>query len=287
MSENEKSEAAAKREAAREMAQSKLKKEKRAQARRKIAVQGVVASLAVVGIVGVVGIVSSLGLFETEIEAAPVEGPANMISGGVVLEEGLTVRPTGSYSSEETPVATQPQEVPHMTIFLDYSCPACKSFEEFFGEAIAEKVTDGEMTLEYQIIAFRDSSTAGTRYSTRSANAAVCVADQAPESFPAYHEALFASQPTSTINPQLTNTELINLAVISGVEDSDAIESCINEERFGPWIKANTARVFANGQIPVVDVEIESIQGTPTIFINGKQFTGSNLEALDAALAAE
>lgn len=279
------SESARKRQEAREAAQKVSKKAERKNRGRKVAIQGALASVAVLAISGVALFVSSLDI---QVPSGPVDGPANMASGGVVLEAGKQVRASGSYRSDELPVATVVEEsdAPHVTIFADYTCPACKGFEEFYGDFLSEKLAAEEITLEYQIIAFRDAATAGTRYSTRSANAALCVVDAEPEAFPAFHEALYRNQPTTGAKPELTNDELVALASSSGVTDENAISECINGENFTPWVKANTTRALEDGPLPVQDANLPTIQGTPTVFINGTQFLGTSIPDFEAALAA-
>jgi protein-disulfide isomerase len=285
MNESDKTESATRREAARQAAQQNLKKTQRKQAVRKALVQGAVASVAVLALSGAALFISNLDFPEDQGTAA---GPNNMMSGGVVLEENMQVRTTGSYSSDEEPTQTQAlsDNVPHVAIFVDYTCPACKGFEEFYGDYLTEVTSAGEITLEYQIISFRDNATGGTRYSSRAGNAAVCVADQAPTAFVEYHNALFRNQPTGVAKSDLSNAELIQLAVMSGVENAEALTSCIENEEFVPWIKVKTDRVLEEGPLPVENASLQTIKGTPTILINGQEYTGTTMEALEAAIAA-
>src|SRR5690606_36950998 len=89
-------------------------------------------------------------------------------------------------------------------IFVDFQCPVCKNFEEQFGPQLEKAAEDGKITLAYHPIAILDRYSQGTEYSSRSANAAVCVAESAPDKYLDFAQTLFDNQPPEN-TPGLDN----------------------------------------------------------------------------------
>jgi protein-disulfide isomerase len=155
-------------------------------------------------------------------------------------------------------------------IWFDAMCPVCGAFEKTNGETLAKAVADDSITLRLHPLTFLDRASNGTGYSTRAA--LVCVAVHDPERALDYYQALFTNQPEEN-SSGLTDTELAKLATDLGIAD---IGDCI--DRSGPyqaWAQANTAH-SQTGPIEVDGTKVlDNIQGTPTVIVNGKQYTGS------------
>lgn len=270
------------REQAREKAREQRIKDQRKAKTRKVLIQSTVSVIALGAIAGIV-------LAVTTALAPEGPGPRNMASSGVKIGSNFEVVATEALAADAEPVfsAANPSEVAEIAIFVDYTCPACAEFEDGYADTIRELISSGQATVEYFPVAFRDPSLNGTRYSTRSGNAAVCVADLAPEAFLDYTEALFRNQPQSETNPSLADSDLIQLAKFSGVENSDEVADCIKEERFAGWLAAATDRAMLNGPLPVRNAEITTIPGTPTVLVNGKQYLGFTPEELVALVNEE
>ena len=157
-------------------------------------------------------------------------------------------------------------------IWFDAMCPVCGAFEKTNGETLAKAVADDSITLRLHPLTFLDRASNGTGYSTRAAAALVCVAVHDPERALDYYQALFTNQPEEN-SSGLTDTELAKLATDLGIAD---IGDCI--DRSGPyqaWAQANTAH-SQTGPIEVDGTKVlDNIQGTPTVIVDGKQYTGS------------
>lgn len=138
-----------------------------------------------------------------------------------------------------------------VSVFVDFQCPACKSFEDQFGAALEAKAADGSINLEYHPIAILDRYSQGTEYSSRSAGAAVCVAESNPDLYIAYSKVLFENQPAEN-SSGLTTEELAGFATQVGADDA---VSCISDETYR---KFGAAQAKAN-----------EIGGTPTVKIDG------------------
>jgi len=159
----------------------------------------------------------------------------------------------------------------HVDIWFDPMCPICGAFEKANGDTLAKAVSDGTITLRLHPLTFLDRASNGTGYSTRASAALTCVAVKEPNSALDYYTALFANQPEENSNG-LTNEQLAKLATDGGMTD---ITDCLG--RSGPyqaWAQANTAH-SQTGPITVDGKKVlDTIQGTPTVLVDGKQFTG-------------
>jgi protein-disulfide isomerase len=256
------------REAAREAARIAREKQKRRDRRNRILLIGG-STLGLLAIFGVVALV----LINANKPEGP--GPQNMASDGIVLlggEDGMRAIETDAIEAggKPTPTDVDDLEVPLLiTTYIDYRCPFCNEFEVANGPAIEQLVESGIAAVEVHPISILDRVSAGTKYSTRSANAAACVANYEPDSFLAVNAALFASQPPEETTG-LTNDEIAAIVEGAGVDSAD-VESCIKDERFTSWVTAATNRALAD----------ESLQdengnfGTPRVLVNGQLYPGA------------
>ncbi|MFK0240477.1 DsbA family protein [Microbacterium sp. NPDC090281] len=138
-----------------------------------------------------------------------------------------------------------------IAVFVDFQCPVCKTFEDQFGPQLEAAAADGRITLEYHPIAILDRFSQGTEYSSRSAGAAVCVAESNPDLYLDYAKTLFENQPAEN-SSGLTTEQLAGFATQVGADDA---VSCITDE---------TYRKFGAAQ-----AKAHEIGGTPTVDING------------------
>ncbi|MFO7691293.1 MAG: thioredoxin domain-containing protein [Cryobacterium sp.] len=256
----------------RELARDKAKllrvSQKKKDSRRRVLLQGGIGLGAIAVVVVVVFVI--MGSIRP---AGP--GPMNMASDGILLGENMTAVQTDALQPDQDPVASDPDAtgtVANIRIYVDYLCPACNVFETTNGEQIRTWVETGAATVEVHPIAILTSRSAGTQYSLRAANAAACVADSAPDAFYAFHESLFAGQPEENTTG-LADEELKSLVSESGVDANvDAIETCIDETTFKPWVQAATDRALAG---PIPNSDLGAVTGTPTVLVDGKQYVGS------------
>ncbi len=202
-------------------------------------------------------------------------GPLNMQSDGIKIATGNVAVTTPANPSEASPVASPPNAagVVDITLYVDYLCPICGQFEEANKPAIDDLLARGAATIEIHPIAILTNRSQGTQYSLRAANAAACVANDYPNSFMNFHNALFDNQPLEE-TPGWTDEKLIGFATQSGA--GPKVKACINDLQFKDWVKASTERAIS-GDIAInnLDKKFEGVTGTPTIVINGKQFNPS------------
>lgn len=254
-----------KREAAREKARLLREEQKKKDRRTKLLLQGgiIVASLAIIAVVALV-IVNSIR------PAGP--GPLNMASDGIQIGEGFVATETPALQPGEDPIPNERAEGElNITMYVDYLCPICGQFEATNGDYIASLLENGGTTVDIHPITILDRASQGTKYSTRSANAAACVANYSPNQFYDFHNLLFANQPEENTTG-LSDDELVALTVEAGVNEADSIASCITGQEFKAWVANSSARAL-NGPIP--NSNIDKVTGTPTVLVNGLKYEGA------------
>ena len=258
------------REAAREKARVLREEQKKRERRNKWLIQGGVI-LAVVAIAAIIGTL----IFNSIKPAGP--GPANMASDGILLtgvDGVITATETPALAAGATSKPTVPDDsgtVANIVTYIDYLCPYCGQFETTNSESMRTMVESGAATLEVHPIALLTNKSAGTQYSLRASNAAACVANTSPNSFFDFNELLFQNQPAEG-STGLDNRELKALAKEAGVSSLSKIEQCIDDTSFKKWVQDATTRALTE---PVPNSDLESIKGTPTVLVNGKQYEGS------------
>ena len=262
----------ARRDAAREHAREAREAAAKKRKRNKLFAQGGVL-LGVLALAGVVVLVVS------NLNAPAAPGPLNMASDGIVLNgDGTTMGyvATDAIAADGDPVAsTAPAAGDPVAIvmYVDYQCPYCADFETTNATQISQWVTAGMATVEIHPIANLDSQSLGTRYSSRSANAAACVANFEPEQFWAVNTAFYANQPEEQTSG--LDTAAITTLVSDAGASSQEVADCIDSETFKSWVTDATLRT--RSAIPNSD--LASVEGTPTVLVNGQQYTGELTDA--------
>jgi len=258
-----------KRDAAREQARLTREKQKRQERlRRWLIPSGVtVVVLAVVAIVVLVVTTSAP-------PPQSADGPKNMISDGLLLTGSggkMVATTTGAVQASSTPT---PNDLPsdgvaHIVTYVDFSCPACQAFEATNADTIRQLVEQGTATLEVHPIAILDHNFT-TNYSTRSNNVAACVANFAPDSFYDVMKAMYVGQGQEK-TAGLTNAQMISIVHSAGLRNGD-VDKCINGLTFKSWVASATTRATSG---PLPNTSVSNVQGTPTVLVNGQQYTGT------------
>jgi protein-disulfide isomerase len=272
------------RDAAREKARQDRESERKRQRRNRFFWQGG-AGLAVIAIAAIVVLVVTnapkpAGLSDS------TAGPANMISDGILLTgPDLAAVPTAAIKAGGKPVPTDEAKYPNtvnIVTYVDYQCPACQAFEQTNSAQIQQWVASGMATIEIHPVAILDASSEGNMYSTRAGNAAACVANYDPDDYYAVSTAFYANQPAEDTDGA-TNAQI--LAVLKGAgASSSEITNCVNTQQFSAWETAATNRVL-NGPLP--NSSITKLEHTPTVVVNGKEYTGSITDAAAFATFVE
>ena len=258
------------REKARLIREAQLKKDKR---NKLLIGWGVVA--AVVAILAVVALVVTTSIRQNTPIADQGPVPANgNVNGGVTLLANTEVKSTDTATVDIANVPAKPDALPNPVVapgaeaeegqpvkivaYIDFICPVCKRFEDTYNDSLTGLRNEGKISLEYRPLGFLDRQSS-TNYSSRAANAAACVADQASDKYAEYVDVLFTNQPAEG-GAGLSDDKLKSLASEIGAD----INSCVDDKTFRPYVKYSTQLASNTG-----------ITGTPTIFIDGKQWDGT------------
>jgi protein-disulfide isomerase len=254
------------REAAREKARILREEHRKRDRRRRVFLQSSI-------IIAVVVIVAIIAIVLASIVRPPSPGPLNMQSDGIKIGTDFKAVSTPALKPGEAPIPskTDAKDVIAIQIYLDYQCPICGAFEKANSSQISAWVKSGAATLEIHPISILDRVSLGTKYSTRAANAAACMANYSPNTYFDFSALLFANQPAENTEG-LTDDQIVALAKKAQPTKVASIESCIRNQSFKSWVNAATTRATTG---PLPGTNVAKVSGTPTVIIDGLQYTGA------------
>ncbi|WP_159572776.1 thioredoxin domain-containing protein [Curtobacterium sp. 18060] len=268
------------RQHAREVSRQRADAEKRRKRRNKWFLQGGIG----LGIIAIAAIITLVVVNVNNAPAVSAAGPKNMATGAIQFTgEGGEVTPvtTKAVTAKGTPSAVPTSNTDGavaVTEYVDWACPVCKQFEAAYADQILDKVKSGDATLAIQPVSILDRSYQSSRYASRAANAAMCVANYAPDKFLDVQTQFFDNQPTEGTSG-LTNAEIAKLVKAGGATGSNVSE-CLSTEQFKGWVTKSTKLVTA-------DEALQGTQGfgTPTVVVDGKRLDDLStvITAIDAA----
>lgn len=189
-----------------------------------------------------------------------VKGPTPSVAAQPAAPDAVT----GSITDKGEIKIGKPGAKVDIRVVADLQCPACKMFEGANGKAIEDAVNAGTASVRYNIIAFLDQSSGGTRYSSRGANAAYCTATADPTKFLPWLTSMYDQQPQEG-GSGLPDDKLVQIAQAAGYTDP-AVAECITSDKYDAYVQKTTKDVLNSG-----------IKSTPTVFVNDKQVTSSQV----------
>jgi protein-disulfide isomerase len=263
----------ARREHAREVARQRRAEEQKRQRRNRWFLQGGLGA----GVIAIIVVVIIVIANSTGSTTSTTAGPANMGTDGIVFQgsagkvvpvEGAGVKAKGTPAPVESKNTDGSSTV---VTYIDWACPVCKQFESAYSKQILALVAQGKATLAIHPVSILDRSYGTTRYASRAANAAACVANYDPTKFLDVQTAFYDNQPAEGSNG-LTNKQIKALITGAGVTDSK-VASCVDSETYKAWVTAATNRVLGNKAL--INPSQNSF-GTPTVIVNGKMWDGTS-----------
>ncbi|HEY0813012.1 MAG TPA: thioredoxin domain-containing protein [Pseudonocardia sp.] len=205
---------------------------------------------------------------------------AAVLAGGVVLylrNAGTVATVTPAYAATSSgAVVTAGSGKPTIDVYEDFLCPNCEIFEKAYGNEIVSALNDGKLTVRFHSIAILDKRSSPAGYSTRAANAALCAVPAG--TYPAYHQKLFASQPSEG-SAGLTDDQLVEFGSQLGAKGDFA--GCVKGAKNAAAVTAETQKAVANPA-----AQTNGVFGTPTVIANGTQVNLNNTNWLKDILAA-
>ncbi|MGW1951830.1 DsbA family protein [Streptomyces sp. NPDC001920] len=224
---------------ARERLAVEREKQKAADKRRRALIVGA-SVVCVLGLAAVIGVVAANAGKDDGSEASgPVVGPS-----GAQGKDGLAI-PVGEESAKST-----------LTIWEDFRCPACKSFEDAYRSTIHELTDSGKLKVRYHLATIIDGNMGGSG-SRNAANAAACAQDVGK--FVPYHDVLYRNQPPEIDDAFAENGKLLQLAGKVDGLDTPAFRKCVEDGTHDSWVDKSNEAFKKSG-----------FSGTPTVLLNDK-----------------
>ena len=174
----------------------------------------------------------------------------------------------GQFELERQPRLGDPEAPLTMVFFEDYSCPACRAFEEdVFPRIKREYVEPGHLQVYALNFQFLGPD------SVNAALAAECVHAQSESHYWEYKTYIYRAQGPQG-QPWASNERLLDLAQ-EGVPDIDLdeLQACMDERRYEDDIQRDREIGSATG-----------VQGTPSIFVEGFQVSSPSYADVSAAI---
>jgi protein-disulfide isomerase len=169
--------------------------------------------------------------------------------------------------------------------YEDFQCPNCEIYEAGAAADLAKLVSAGKIKVRYHTMAFLDSSSSGNKYSTRAANAALCASDVSTTAFAAYHAVLFGKDSTGAkVQPEegsdgRTDGQLeayFKQAVPKATStQTSTFATCVTDQEHSAMVAAITDAASK-----------KDVNGTPTVFVDGKKVTATRADVLAAITKA-
>jgi protein-disulfide isomerase len=135
-------------------------------------------------------------------------------------------------------------------IWEDPQCPVCKYFEDANGEYIDSLIREKKATVRFHVLSFLGDE------SVRAANASFCAADE--NRYLDFHKAIYRVQSPLENSGFWSNANLVSIGEKVGIT-SDSFTNCVSDGQKVDLVKAHYDSMAKYG-----------VQGTPTVFINGK-----------------
>lgn len=169
--------------------------------------------------------------------------------------------PKSAIINEETGAISFGSGEDEIDTYIDFMCPVCGQFEDVYGEQLQTAAADDKITLNVHPVSILNRQSSTGQFSSLSASAMYCVAEEAPDSALDFFNLMFANQPQEG-SAGLSAAEMSALAEQAG---AGAAADCIAD---GTYMK------FADSQ-----TKVHEIAGTPTVEINGERIDNGQIAA--------
>ena len=147
-------------------------------------------------------------------------------------------------------IVLNPTATPTIDIWVDYQCPACRTFEVLNGGYLNEIIAQKKAKVVFHPLTFIGAE------SIIAANAAACAADE--NKFVDMNLALFQNQAGSENSGKWQGDVMLAIGESIGIK-SERFKQCVREGNYVKWTR-NVTDASAS----------KNVNSTPTIRINGK-----------------
>jgi protein-disulfide isomerase len=157
---------------------------------------------------------------------------------------------------------------PLLEIFEDFQCPICKTFESTSGSTVKKLAAEGRVRVSYWPFQLFQQKPMSAN-SRRAANAALCTPTA---QWVSYHDTLYKNQPAEGTSGFPSST-LVQWGKDLGITDP-SFATCVDKLRKGTQVDQMTKTATTTRRV----------QGTPTVYLNGKALDLSGQLLKPAAL---
>ena len=147
-------------------------------------------------------------------------------------------------------IVLNPTATPTIDVWVDYQCPACRTFEVLNGGYLNEIIAQKKAKVVFHPLTFIGAE------SIIAANAAACAADE--NKFIDMNLALFQNQASSKDSGKWQGDAMLAIGESIGIK-SESFKQCVREGNYVKWTR-NVTDASAS----------KNVNSTPTIRINGK-----------------
>lgn len=217
--------------------------------------------IGMVGLVVVTGVVFSIMSTSTKANESFVALKGSTLGEPVVATvdvaqgSGLVLNPGGAVQID---------------LWEDPQCPVCRTFEESNGAYIEDLIRTKKATVVFHLLSFLGPE------SIRAANAAMCAAEE--DQYLDFHKAMYIVQPAVENSGFFSNDNLLKIGDYVGLK-SKSFTDCVTKGSKLDLVKTHED-----------SMSTYNVQGTPTVFINGKLWerksSGFDLAEFRAAVEA-
>ena len=197
--------------------------------------------IAMVSLVVVTGVVFS------------IFGQSSKESASIAALDGYTLKPAVTSTIDPnngSAITFDNGAVTTIDVWEDPQCPVCKYFADANGDYLDSLIREKKATVRYHVLSFLGDE------SVRAANASFCAADEGQ--YLDFHKALYTVQSQLENSGFWSNESLVNIGKKIGILSTN-FEDCVTKGSKVDLVQANSDSMSKYG-----------VQGTPTVFINGK-----------------
>jgi protein-disulfide isomerase len=179
----------------------------------------------------------------------------NAASGPLVIPANTT-GPNGTVIVYGNPNAKHTLDV-----YEDFRCPICDKLEKADGPTIQQLADNGTYKIQYHMATFLDNNLGGTG-SMDALQVAGAAINESPAKFKAFHDVLYANQPSEQTDGFGNLNTLLDLAKkVPGLVTPQFTKD-VQDRVYAPWAQKVSDTFNTSG-----------VTGTPTLKLNGKQLT--------------
>ena len=204
--------------------------------------------------------------------AAVVVAMLLIVGAGVLISKKAGGGPSDSAADpgSGTVATIGPSDAPHtVVIYEDFLCPYCGELERQTHEELGTLADQGKVHVTYRPFNLLD-----TDYSQQSLEVFTATQHTAGnDAAMTLHNLLYANQPSES-GPFPKQSDLVALAVQAGADESK-VQDAIDNGDATKWADESTQAASKAG-----------VQSTPTVLLDGKEFTGRTIDDMAQKLLA-